>query len=450
MKKFFAKGIVFLKENPSIIYSLVLVVIIPFAFFINTYIINSKYEKNIDAITQRKAAMMESIINNLIKDKLENLDVLQRTLDDIKKDNNEIIAISIMMPKGQGGFVVSASSEHNLVGDIQENSVQNTMNTIAWNSPEGLAFLDSNGSERFWKITKMLVGENGEKIGLIAASFSLRDTDEIISETIYSSYRILIIIILLVVLLVANQGRILGYAFMLSKLKEIDKMKDMFISMASHELRTPLTAIKGYADMLKESKDSATEEEKNHYISNIASSANRLQDLVNDMLDVSRIEGNRMPMELKIFNPVSVIAECVDELQVQVQAKNLKLTYSPDQTSAEIEADENRLKQVVINIIGNSIKYTEKGSIEVTTQIKDKDFLIIVADTGIGMSSEAQANLFQKFYRIQNERTKGIVGTGLGLWITQEITKRMKGKITVESIEGVGSHFMIHFPIAKK
>lgn len=451
MGKIFAQAIAFIKENPSIIYSLVLVIIIPSAFFINTYFINSSYEKNIDKITQRKALMMERIINKLVGEKISNPEMLNKTLQEIKSENDEVIEISIMMPEGREGFFVSASTDDSILGEIQENSIQKPMNLIAWNEPdEALANLDSNENGRFWKVTKVFLSENGEKVGLISASFSLKETDDLISKTIYNSYIVLIIIILLVVLFVANQGRLFGYALMLAKLKEIDKMKDIFVSMASHELRTPLTAIKGYSEMLKNDKEKLTDKEKDHYVENIYNSTNRLQDLVNDMLDVSRIEGNRMPMEIKALDPGPVISQCVDELKNQAEGKNLSLSYVPGQEKHEIEADENRLKQIIINLIGNSIKYTEKGSIAVTTQEKKGEFLITVADTGIGISSEAQANLFQKFYRVQNEHTQNIIGTGLGLWITQEIAKRMKGKITIESIEGVGSHFTIHLPITKK
>jgi signal transduction histidine kinase len=105
---------------------------------------------------------------------------------------------------------------------------------------------------------------------------------------------------------------------------------------------------------------------------------------------------------------------------------------------------------VVVNLIGNALKYTEKGSIKVTASPKGGEFMVTVADTGIGIPSEEQANLFQKFYRVKNEKTKNIAGTGLGLWITMETVRRMKGRITVESIEGVGAHFTVHLLLAQK
>ncbi|NLC31156.1 MAG: HAMP domain-containing histidine kinase, partial [Candidatus Moranbacteria bacterium] len=169
-----------------------------------------------------------------------------------------------------------------------------------------------------------------------------------------------------------------------------------------------------------------------------------------DMLEVSRLEGNRMPMKIESVDVNKVIGESIEEIKSQAVQKGLALSFDPAENISFVLADGNRLKQVLINLIGNSIKYTPQGSVTVSVGLKDKELGITIADTGIGISSEDQANLFGKFYRIQNDKTKSITGTGLGLWITMEIVKRMKGRITVESIEGVGSHFTVYLPMDKK
>jgi len=448
VKNIFLKAFSFVKENPSIVYSLVLVIIIPAAFFINTFLINSNYEADIDKITQRKAVFVESLINDSIKNQLDDNEKLQFSVDKIVKKNEEIISLSIIKKqKESDSFQVVASSDASLVGQKQDDSIQNS---IAWSKPEGVALLGSSGQERLWNVTKNIIDDAGEKKALIAISLSLRDTDALINKTIRDSYWILVLLILIIVLLISNQARIFGYAITVAKLKEVDKMKDMFISMASHELRTPLTAIRGYIEFLRDKKEISENKESKHYADNISISVDRLQNLVNDILEVSRLEGNSVPMDIKTFNPNPVISQCAEELKIQAQEKNLNLSCKLLDSPALIRADESRLKQILINLIGNSIKYTIKGSVDIITSVKDNEFIITIADTGIGMSAENQAKLFQKFYRIKNKDTESIVGTGLGLWITLEIAKRMKGNITVESIEGVGSHFNVHLPIAKK
>jgi signal transduction histidine kinase len=272
----------------------------------------------------------------------------------------------------------------------------------------------------------------------------------LINKTIHNSYWVLIFTIAIVLLFVSNQARLFGYALMVTRLKEVDEMKDMFISMASHELRSPLGAIKGYIDFLKDKKEVLADEESRYYIENIESSVNRLSGLVSDMLEVSRLEGNRMPIEIVKVNVDKIINEVVGEIKSQAIQKGLELNLKFSESNPFIMADSNRLKQVLVNLIGNSIKYTLEGSVTITTLVKNKELGIVIADTGIGISSENQTNLFGKFYRIQNDKTKNIIGTGLGLWITAEIVKRMKGRISVESIEGVGSHFTVYLPLAKK
>jgi signal transduction histidine kinase len=448
MKNLFTKAISFIKENPSVLYSLVLVFLIPIAFFINTYLINLSYEEDINKITQKKAVLIEDILNNIIRKDVPNNDKIQETIDNIISEDDEIVSLSVSKFQNQtNDFKIVASSDKDNVGNIQSDSMQNM---IAWTTPEGIAFLDENNNERFWNITKVLQDDSGEKIGLVSMALSIASTDALINKTINNSYWVLFITIIIVLLFVSNQARLFGYALMVTKLKEIDKMKDMFISMASHELRSPLGAMKGYVDFLKDKKEILADEDANHYVSNISLSIDRLNGLVADMLEVSRIEGNRMPMEISEINPDKIISESVEEIKSQAIQKGLTLNYTSTNKNLFIQANGNRLKQVLINLIGNSIKYTPKGSIEISSSIKNNEFGITIADTGIGISSEDQANLFNKFHRIQNEKTKNIIGTGLGLWITMEIVKRMKGRITIESIEGVGSHFTVHLPVAKK
>lgn len=281
-------------------------------------------------------------------------------------------------------------------------------------------------------------------------SFSLRGSDALINATLNRSYLILLGTIIVILFLVANQARLFQYVFLVDQLREVDKMKDTFVSMASHELRSPLTAIKGNIEFLqeKQQKESADEESR-HYVENIASSVNRLSTLVGDMLEVSRLEGNRIPIEIQTVNPDPIIAQSIEEMLAQAVQKGLQLEYTPG-TRGAVATDPERLKQILVNLIGNALKYTEKGSVRVTTALRQKEYLIVVADTGIGISAEDQQRLFQKFSRIQNDKTRNIVGTGLGLWITLELARRMKGVITVESIEGVGSHFTLHLPLQEE
>jgi len=184
----------------------------------------------------------------------------------------------------------------------------------------------------------------------------------------------------------------------------------------------------------------------------VKNSSERLASLVEDLLNVSRIEQGRLEVKGTAQDINPIIKEIVAEISIQAKEKNLGLKYLPHNEKLPlINIDSERLKQALINLIGNAIKYTEKGQIDITTTEKNngKNLEIKIKDTGIGMSAQDRERLFQKFYRIQNDKTRGVTGTGLGLWITKQIIELMKGVITVDSMEGVGRQIILQFPIIK-
>jgi len=445
MKNFLEKGILFIKQNPAIIYSFVLVIVIPVAIFLNTFYIVGHFQKNLDSITQAKAVLIENIIGSVVGNSLEDTAKITTLIDRIIQENDEIKRLEILAPNENNPeeFKIIASSEKEKIGT----NGKNTQNILAWNNEEGIAHLNELDGERIWNITKIIRNELGEKKALVSLSFSLKFSDRLIDSTILKSYAILIATVIIVLLLVSNNIKLFGYALAVSKLKEIDEMKDNFISMASHELRSPLTAIKGYLELFNDDKEKKISQESQHYLENISSSIERLNLLVSDILEISRMEGNRIPINLSIVKPQPIIEKSVEEIRSQADRKGWAIEFSKENLP-DIKADPERVKQIFVNLLSNAIKYTEKGKIEITAKKESKKLFITFADSGIGISAQEQVHLFQKFYRIKNEKTVKISGTGLGLWITRELARKMKGDISVESIEGVGSHFTVSFPLA--
>jgi len=434
----------FIRENPEVIFSLILLVFIPAAIFLNTYYTIGKFQKNINTIIHTKAILAENIINLTAKDLLASPDRLQTLVEKIVLENEEIKKFDILIrDENNEGFRVIASNDASSIGT---DSLE-LQNILAWNQKEGIANLGGNDTERFWNITKTINDDTGEKRALVSLAFSLAPSDRLVNSTINLSYLMVLLTIIIVLFLVSNQARLFGYALTLSKLKEVDRMKDNFISMASHELRSPLTAIKGYLEFFMEKNEKKVDADSRHYLENISLSINRLESLVNDILEVSRLEDNQIPMNIIMTEPIPIIIESAQEMKPAADQKGLVLTFLPT-SLPKIEADPERLKQILINLISNAIKYTPAGKIDIFAKAKGRKLLITVADTGIGISSEDQATLFKKFSRIQNEKTKDIVSTGLGLWIASDLAKKMNGDITIESIEGVGSHFTLHIPLA--
>ncbi|RLC37610.1 hypothetical protein DRH27_03645, partial [Candidatus Falkowbacteria bacterium] len=265
------------------------------------------------------------------------------------------------------------------------------------------------------------------------------------------SIYLLIGTVFIIMLFLFAAVRLWDYALLYNKIKEVDKTKDEFISIASHELRAPVTGIKGHTSMMLDGSLGIINDRVKNSTEMIQLAAERLNVLVEDLLDVSRIEQGRMKIDSEPANISRTIKRAIKELKVQSDIKGIIINYKPFIDSFPlINIDTKRLDQVFINIIGNAIKYTDEGSIDITVEVKNDKFLEIkIKDTGMGMSAKDRARLFEKFYRVQNKKTKGITGTGLGLWISKRLIELMDGSISVDSIEGVGTQFTIQFPIVK-
>ena len=231
--------------------------------------------------------------------------------------------------------------------------------------------------------------------------------------------------------------------------RQLDKLKDEFVSIASHELRTPMTAIKGLISMIFEGDYGKVDPQMQEPLADIASSTQRLIELVNDMLDVSRLEGGRIKYELKNVKVAELIKEVLELMHPVAVQKGVELRFSQQAGIEEIQVDANKVKQILSNLIGNSMKFTDKGFIEVRYVIHDQLLIISVRDTGIGIKPEDQKKLFSKFQQVTSSQLGRPVGTGLGLYISREFAKKMGGDLWIaNSLVGVGSVFSLSVPIA--
>ena len=235
-----------------------------------------------------------------------------------------------------------------------------------------------------------------------------------------------------------------------AKLYEGDQMKSEFVSIASHELLTPISAIEGYLSMILDEHIGKVDPQARSYLGKVYTSSKRLSLLIKDLLSVSRIEAGHMKIDPQSLDINKTINEAIDQLKFVAQDKKLTLTYEkPAHPFPPVWADPDRVTQVLVNLISNAIKYTPAGTVTLraTLQAAAKHIKIEIIDTGMGMSKSAQSHLYEKFYRIDSPETAGIVGTGLGLYITKSIIERMGGSIAVKSEVGVGSTFAFTLPL---
>ncbi|MFC1555726.1 PAS domain S-box protein [candidate division KSB1 bacterium] len=227
-----------------------------------------------------------------------------------------------------------------------------------------------------------------------------------------------------------------------SKEAEIDRMKTEFISMVSHELRTPLTSIKGYIDLILGGDTGNINELQREFLDIVYDNSERLNNLINDLLDVEKIEAGKVEMdftEISLSNVVTIAAKTME-----AAARNKGLDFvAKIQDNVTCYGDKDRLTQATANLISNAIKYTKKGSVTILLSKHNGVPVIAVKDTGIGLSKANQKKLFTKFFRADNEYTREVGGTGLGLSIIKAIIDRHGGEVQVNSTLNKGSEFKI-------
>jgi signal transduction histidine kinase len=237
----------------------------------------------------------------------------------------------------------------------------------------------------------------------------------------------------------------------ISALREAEHLKDEFVALVSHELKNPLTSIKGYTQLLhaqlEGQEDFALTEQEQLCLRVIEEEADRLSALASDVIDVSRLQSGRLALKIDELDFLALVRQIVERLQITTEIHTLNLLAGTD--AIWIQGDRNRLEQVLLNLIGNAIKYTPQGGpITVTvTQIEESQSAEVhIKDCGIGIPEEQQARLFARFSRASNASAHGITGTGLGLFLCRELVERHGGHIWLESEEGKGSIFAFVLP----
>jgi len=233
------------------------------------------------------------------------------------------------------------------------------------------------------------------------------------------------------------------------ELKKLDQAKSEFISIASHQLRTPLTTIKGYISMILEKSYGQMSRKIKKPLENINVSNERLIKLVNDLLSVSRIEAGKIELDLAKVSIEKTIAEVIDELAIIAEKKKIYLKFKKAKKPLpEITADKDKIRQVIINLIDNAIRYTNQGGITVTCRTEKAKYRIEITDTGEGMTKEEISKLFESFSRGKAGPRFWTEGAGLGLYIAKKFVEMHQGKIWVESAgKNKGSTFYIELPI---
>lgn len=231
--------------------------------------------------------------------------------------------------------------------------------------------------------------------------------------------------------------------------REISQMKNEFVSTVSHELRTPLTSIKGYVDLILDGEAGEINEIQQEFLTIVKQNSDRLVALINDLLDISRIESGRIHLKIQPLDMAELVDGTVETFRAVAETAGIGIAVELPGDLSLAAGDRDRVSQVLMNLLSNAIKYSPGGgTVTVRARARDGQVVLSVTDEGIGITSEDQEHLFDKFYRVDSSLTREIGGSGLGLSICKTIIELLGGQIWVKSTPGEGSTFSFSLPVA--
>ncbi|MFZ3576698.1 ATP-binding protein [Virgibacillus sp. DJP39] len=219
-----------------------------------------------------------------------------------------------------------------------------------------------------------------------------------------------------------------------------------FLANISHELRTPISYLRGYAEVLNKELY-RTEEERKQYLTIIEDESERMTRLISDLFDLSKMEEGKVDLQMDVMNLTEILDSALLKVRIELEKKGLALKSNIDYNVPSVKVDGIRLEQIFTNLLGNAIRYTEKGSINVIVRETVNRIHVIIEDTGIGIPEKELALIFERFHRVEKSRSRELGGTGLGLAIVKNLVEIQDGSIVVNSKVGSGTRFELSFPI---
>jgi signal transduction histidine kinase len=432
----------YLSKPNLFVYPLAIVIILPVLVVANTLWNLNSFNNDVNYLIRHQAISISDTMKPYIAQAITNKQDLGYVLRSAKAANSEIVSLTLFTRNDNTVTVLEKTEP----GDTAKDS-QDALNQLALslNQPFAALIYDQKVGDKIWNVVVPL--DIDKKNSYILQLKLKRDAvDAILDRTSRDSFIIMLVTVIAALLLLVNHFTFYQKAILAQKLAEIDKLKDEFIAMGSHELRAPVTGLRGYLELLKDklSPDAAKGVEKE--LTRINNLINRLADLINDLLDVSTIQQGRMqikPIETDVQAAITDICETFNPVAAE---KSLEIVTNI-QTLPKVQTDPDRLRQVLTNLVSNAVKYSLQGKITVSALQEKNTIKITVQDTGIGIPADKIPYMFDKFYRVKDEKTEKVEGTGLGLWITKQITELLGGTIYVESIYGTGTLFTFTLPI---
>ncbi len=427
-----------MRSNNRLMFVGLLVFIFPILFVLVTQSFFDTAYSNIETSEKRRVGMLHDALAIMLSDYPLNSYQVKDFIDTQKTQNEDILEVRIV-EKNNTGFLILESFTPEKIGSY-EPTIDVYQTTFATN--DSFIFEFENGSWRTWQAVRAVSVKNGSTY-YIFTEHSFKTIDGVMSARKQQSYLGLTAIFLFLIGLAYWFARQTDWQKKHSLLQENLKERDLFTNMIAHEFRTPLTAVRGYASFLEESETLSSNERQ--YVDTIQLSANRMLALINDFLEVAKIQSGKTVVEKVSTDIQPIIAAVLQVLLPLAKEKNLNLLYKPLAVPLVLNTDSKLMHQVLQNLISNSIKYTPQGMVEISTDVSPHLVTIRIKDTGMGISAEDQQKLFAPFSRVGGVEKTSTPGTGLGMWITKQYVELLGGSVSVESIKNVGTHVVLTF-----
>jgi len=388
-------------------------------------VVSEELEKRIEVNNKELTKKYEAIVEGKVKNEEIAWEKYNKVLN--AKKETEAIIRSV----AEGVVVVNAEGKV-----IMMNPAAETLLGVSSKEKIGKSLLEGLKEEQMVSLAKNSPNKGSREIELVS---SQDETKKVLRAS---------------TAVVENEnGQTVGMVSVLSditKQKELDRMKESFVASVSHELRTPLVAIDKSLSLILDKSAGEISETQRQFLSIAERNLKRLGLLVNDLLDLSKLEAGKMELKRQPSSIDKVIRESVDGLKTWAETKDIHIETTIEQGLPELNINPDRVIQVLNNVIGNAIKFTpEKGSIFIEAKLDNRgqEVQVSVADTGPGISKENLARIFDKFYQAEQKVSTDIAGTGIGLAIAKEIVELHGGKIWAESEKGSGAKFIFGLPL---
>lgn len=427
-------------SHPRLLLVLVIAVVFPIALLFLTKQFLAIGIENFETLQRSRVGMLHDSTHVVIDSSRTDAALLQAYIEEVAAENRDITKFRIAQLEGTDIIVSAALNEariDQLV--VDEESYRSAL--LTGGEPITFEFLYSG--VRYWQTFSTLTDESGTT-WFILTEQSFESFENIVQNREFTAYVLLAVVYVFLLGLAYWQLRDIDYHARYDAITKKLEERNQFTNVIAHELRTPLTAIRGYASLIEE--ESGVSADTKTHAERIRISSERQLHLVNDFLEVARIQAGTFKIERKDIDLQKVIKKITNELAELVKEKGLSLTTEFPKEAAIINSDAARIQQILANVISNSVKYTKRGTVSIVVMPTNDGYEIRVKDTGVGISATDQKKLFAPFYRVQNKDTKKITGTGLGMWITKQLIEHLGGTIGIESIKDVGTNVVITFP----